>query len=127
MPWLKEYLQERGIQISSEGKTKRKAELVELSFNACRIKLPKVNDGDHEERTVLLKELLKTNDGVVLPNPDTLKNWIYNFAQIPDLTFPDICNYLIGKSDYNEENLKSFKSLTDYRATDFSRMDTLWT
>jgi hypothetical protein len=115
VPWLKEYLQDRGIQVSSEGKNKRKAELVELSFNAHRMKLPKLKDGDHEERTVLLNELLKTKDGVVLPNPDKLKNWSYNLAPVPDLTIPDICNYLIGKSDYDEENLKSFKSLEGYR------------
>ena len=34
----------------------------------------------------------------------------------PEVTFPDICNYLLGKADeYSAENLKSFKSLTGYR------------
>ena len=38
---------------------------------------------------------------------------------MPEVTFPDICNFLLGKSDghdeYSEGNLKSFKSLLGYR------------
>ena len=34
LPWLRTFLQERGIQTSSEGKCKRKAGLVELALNA---------------------------------------------------------------------------------------------
>ena len=31
LPWLRSYLLERGIQISSDGKNKRKAEVVDLA------------------------------------------------------------------------------------------------
>lgn len=113
VPWLKNYLHERGIQTSSDGKNKRKAELVELSINADKMKLPKIVDGDHEEKSKLISKLRETTDGV-LPNPDALR-WTNNFSNIPELTFPDICNYLVGKSDYNHESLKSFKSLDGYR------------
>ena len=41
MAWLKEYLTKRGIQVSDQGRAKRKAELVELALKAFKIKLPK--------------------------------------------------------------------------------------
>ena len=37
LPWLQSYLLERGIQISSDGKNKRKAEVVDLVVNAHEI------------------------------------------------------------------------------------------
>ena len=43
-------------------------------------------------------------------------NWSRNLSLFPEVTFPDICNYLLGKTDeYSEETLKSFKSLTGYK------------
>ena len=114
VPWLKQFLQDRGIQISSEEKNKRKAELVELSVNANKMKLEKIKEGDHEEKSVLMLKVRTTEHGV-LPNPNTIKDWTNNVSKIPELTFPDIYNYLIGKAEYDEEKLKSFKSLQGYR------------
>ena len=49
LPWLRSYLLERGIQISSDGKNKRKAEVVDLAVNdAHEMKLAKVCDGESE-------------------------------------------------------------------------------
>ena len=45
LPCLRTFLQERGIQTCSEGKGKRKAELVELAFNAHLMKLARVSVG----------------------------------------------------------------------------------
>ena len=47
---LRSYLLERGIQIqiSSDGKNKRKAEVVDLAVNAHEMKLAKVCDGESE-------------------------------------------------------------------------------
>ena len=44
LPWLGTFLQERGIQTSSEGKCKRKAELVALALNAHSMKLAKASE-----------------------------------------------------------------------------------
>ena len=115
LPWLRTFLQERGIQTSSEGKGKRKAELVELAFNAHSMKLGKVSDGESENEKAIMAELLTTDEGV-LPDPASILNWSKNLSLFPEVTFPDICNYLLGKSDeYSTETLKSFKSLTGYR------------
>ena len=119
LPWLRTFLQERGIQTFSEGKCKRKAELVELAFNDYSVKLAKVSEGESKNENLIMAELLTTDEGV-LPDPASIlkSNWSRNLSLFPEVTFPDICNYmyLLGKTDkYSEENFKSFKSLTSYK------------
>ncbi|KAL9969609.1 hypothetical protein ACROYT_G021842 [Oculina patagonica] len=76
LPWLRTFLQDRGIQTSSEGKCKRKAELVELAFNAYAMKLVKVSEGEGENENLIMAELLATDEGV-LPDPASIlkSNW----------------------------------------------------
>ena len=115
LPWLRSYLLGRGIQISSEGKNKRKAEVVDLAVNAHEMKLAKVCEGESEDINTLFAELLKTDEGL-LPNLVLVLNWSRILSLFPEVTFPDICNYLLGKADeYSAGNLKSFKSFTGYR------------
>ena len=71
LPWLRTFLQERGIQTSSEGKCKRKAELVELAINAHSMKLVKVSEGESENENLIMAELLATDEGV-LPDPASI-------------------------------------------------------
>ena len=107
----------RPLQTSSEGKCMRKAELVEQAFNAHSMKLAKVCEEESESENLIMAELLATDEGV-LPDPASIlkSNCSRNFTIFPELTSPDICNYLLGKTDeYSEETLKSFKSLTGYK------------
>ena len=79
------------------------------------MKLAKVCDGESEDINTLFAELLTTDEGL-LPNLVLVLNWSRNLSLFPEVTFPDICNYLLGKADeYSAKNLKSFKSLTGYR------------
>ena len=111
LPRLRTFLQERGIQTSSEGKGKRKAELVELAFNAHLMKLAKVSDGESENEKAIMAELQTTDEGV-LPEPTSIVKWSRNLSLFPEVTFPDIFNYLLGKTDeYSAENLKFLKAL----------------
>ena len=93
-----------------EGKCKRKAELVELAFNAYSVKLAKVSEGESENENLIMAELLATDEGVLADPLSILKsNWSRNLSLFPEVTFPDICNYLLGKTDkYSKENLKVF-------------------
>lgn len=60
-----------------------------------------------------MADLLTTDEGVL---PEPALNWSRNLSPFPEVTFPDSCNYLVGKTDeYSPENLKSFKSLTGCR------------
>ena len=98
LPWLRSYLLERGIQISSDGKNKRKAEVVDLAVNAHEMKLAKVCDGESEDINTLFAELLTTDEGL-FPSPVWVLNWSRNLSLFPEVTFPDICNYLLRKAD----------------------------
>ena len=91
----------------------RKAELVEQAFNALSMKLAKVSEEESENENLIMAELLATDEGV-LPDPASkLKsNCSRNLTIFPEFTSPDICNYLLGKTDeYSEGTLKSLKSL----------------
>ena len=94
LPWLRTLLYERGIQRTCDGKAKRKAELAELAFNVHKMKLPKVFDGESENTNTVISELLKTDEGV-LAKAALLNNWSKNLSLTPEVTLPDICNYLL--------------------------------
>ena len=107
----------RPLQTSSEGKRKRKAELVEQAFNAHSMKLAKVSEEESENENLIMAELLATDEGV-LPDPASIlkSNCSRNLTIFPEFTSPDVCNYLLGKTDeYSEETPKYFKSLTGYK------------
>ena len=110
---LKNYLRERGIQLSDGGKGKRKAELLDLFQKAAAMKQRKLDDSA-EDRTKLLEDKFQTSEGK-LPDPKTLSSWTHNFSKIPEFTFGDLYSYLVGKEDYSPENLRSFKSLLGFR------------
>ena len=101
---MKKYLRERGIQLSDGGQGKRKAELLAVCQKAAAMKQRKLDDSA-EDRTKLLEILedkLQTSEGK-LPDPKTLSAWTHNFSKIPEFTFGDLYNYLVGKDDYSPE------------------------
>ena len=107
----------RPLQTSWEGKRRRKAELVEQAFNSHSVKLAKVSEEESENENLIMAELLATDEGV-LPDPASIlkSNCSRNLTIFPEFTSPDICNYLLGKTDeYSEGTLKSLKSLTGYK------------
>ena len=53
--------------------------------------------------------------GKLLPHPFSLKFWTHDFTGIPDLRFPDIYYYLVGKDGYDENRLRSHKSPEGFR------------
>ena len=74
----------------------------------------------------LIAELLTTDEGL-LPNPVLVLNWSRKLSLFPEVTFPDICNYLLGKAEeYSAENLKSSRAilgLDQYAWFDASHVD----
>ena len=110
---LKNYLRERGIQLSDGGKGKRKAELLDLCQKAAAMKEKKLDDSV-EDCAKPLEDKLQTSEGT-LPDPKTLSSWTHNFSTIAEFTFGDLYNYLIGKDDYSPEDLRSFKSLLGFK------------
>ena len=113
VPWLKEYLTNRGIQVTDQGRTKRKAELVELAVKAREIKLQRIDEDDEDISDVIAGKL-RTEKGTI-PRLENIQNWSYDFSKMPPFTFADLYMYLIGSGEYTAENLKSFKSLLGYK------------
>ena len=111
VPWLKEYLKQRGIQSSG----KRKVELVELCQKGEEMKGPKIAEEEAPvDPRIYMKEQLKTDEGA-LANPLDNENrvfsqWTKNFTNVPDFRFPDLFNYLVGKDPvYNSEKPKKLQ------------------
>ena len=77
-------------------KERKKAELLELSKNATKMKVPKVDD-EIELKDDLIKWKITLPGGKLLPHPLSLQFWTHNFTNIPDFRFPDIYHYLDGK------------------------------
>ena len=77
---LKNFLKERGIQLSDGGKGKRKAELVDLCEKAAEMKQAKLED-TVEDYNKLLEEKLQTEDGK-LSDPKTLTAWRPGFDTV---------------------------------------------
>ena len=105
VPELRKFLKERGIQISVNGKSRKRAELLELCKNAAEIKVPEL-----EKKTEQCDELITLPGEKLLPHPFSLKFWTHDFTGIPDFRIPDSCHYLVGKDGYDEDCLRSYKS-----------------
>lgn len=92
VPWLKEYLKQRGIQSSG----KRKNELVELCVKSEEIKVPKISEEEEPvDPAISMKEQLKTNNEGYLANSLNKENqafgkWTHNFSEVPHFRFPDL-------------------------------------
>ena len=103
VPEPRKFLKERDIHISANGKSRQGAELLELCKNAAEIVGPKL-----EKETVQRDELINSH---LL----SLKFQTHDFTGIPDLRFPDVNHCLVGKDGYDEDCLRSYKSLEGSR------------
>ena len=106
-------MREGGTQLSDGGKGKRKAELLDLCQKAAAMKQRKLDDSA-EYRAKLTEDKLQTREGK-FPDLKALSSWTHNFSKIPEFTFRDLYNYLVGKADYSPEDLPSFKSLLGHK------------
>ena len=59
-------------------------------------------------------ELIKFPEEKLLPYPLSLKFWTHDFTGIPDFRFPDSYHCLVGKDGYDEDCLRSYKSLEGF-------------
>ena len=58
---------------------------------------------------------LTLSTGELLSDPFTIKNWKCDESLLPDISWPDIYNYLIEHpSVFSKESLKAYKSLEGY-------------
>ena len=67
------------------------------------------------QRDELINSKITLAGGKLLPHLLSLKFWTHDFTGIPDLRFPDINHCLVGKDGYDEDCLRSYKSLEGSR------------
>lgn len=101
VPELQNFLKAREIQVAVDGEKRKRAELLELCKSAAEMKIPKV-DEEIELQDNLISSKITLPGGKLLPHPLSLQFWTHNFTHIPDLKFPDIYHYLVGKDGYDE-------------------------
>ena len=114
VPEPRKFLKERDIHISANGKSRQGAELLELCKNAAEIVGPKL-EKETVQRDELINSKITLAGGKLLPHILSLKFWTHDFTGIPDLRFPDINHCLVGKDGYDEDCLRSYKSLEGSR------------
>ena len=124
VPELRKFLKERDIHISVNGKSRQGAELLELCKNAAEIVGPKL-EKETVQRDELINSKITLAGGKLLPHPLSLKFWTHDFTGIPDLRFPDINHCLVGKDGYDEDCLRSYKSLEGSRLFTDGHVDDL--
>ena len=124
VPEPRKFLKERDIHISANGKSRQGAELLELCKNAAEIVGPKL-EKETVQRDELINSKITLAGGKLLPHPLSLKFWTHDFTSIPDLRFPDVNHCLVGKDGYDEDCLRSYKSLEGSRLFTDGHVDDL--
>ena len=124
VPELRKFLKERDIHISANGKSRQEAELLELCKNAAEMVGPKL-EKETVQRDELINSKITLAGGKLLPHILSLKFWTHDFTGIPDLRFPDINHCLVGKDGYDEDCLRSYKSLEGSRLFTDGHVDDL--
>ena len=92
---LQKYLKVRGVTLADWWK----AELVEICEAAGRLGINVDPDGLLEDREDILREKLLISEGLMLPNPETVKG-SQDLRILPPFAIFDIHNYLLTFDQY---------------------------
>lgn len=111
---LRKYLVLHGVQTSDMGKAYSKEKLVNLAFQAWKLRLTTTTE-DSEDTSKLILEKHKTPDGY-LPLVSSIKEgWSKDFSNAPSFSYADLYNYMIMKPGYDHDGLKAYKGLHGYK------------
>ncbi|KAL9976793.1 hypothetical protein ACROYT_G014127 [Oculina patagonica] len=81
-------------KVTDQGRTKRKAELVELAVKAREIKLQRIDEDDDDISDVIAGKLRRGHTRL-----ENIQNWSYDISKMPPFTFADLYMYLIGSGE----------------------------
>ena len=88
VPLLRDYLTKRGIQVRDQGRSKRKAEMVEVAVKAREMKLQRINEHD-EDISDVIPSKMRTDKGAIY-RAENIQSWSYDFSKMPPFTFADL-------------------------------------
>jgi hypothetical protein len=106
---LQKYLKERGVTFSDL----RKAELVEICEAADRLGIDVDPDGLLEDREDILREKLLIPEGLMLPNPETVKG-SQDLRILPPFAIFDIYNYLLTFDQHSHSLLRNYQKMEGF-------------
>ena len=108
VPQLSGYLKDRGVVISANGG--RKEQLIEKVFYAKQLGLRVLPSEEKLGNDIAKRRKEKlTFDGVVLPFPEKVNNWLQGSEYLPDTTLHDLEEYF--KMNKSKKALSEGKSL----------------
>ena len=94
---LRKYLKNRGVVITTDT---RKRDLVSKVYHACRLDLPLCSTKEQDDAQIKARRKEKLFiDGISLPLPEELENWVRGSHNFPDMTMNDIELYLSKSND----------------------------
>ncbi|XP_028412514.1 uncharacterized protein LOC114535352 [Dendronephthya gigantea] len=108
---LKEYIQKRGVPVS----TYKKQDLIQLAHSLHDMNA--IVDPDFREDSIeqALNDRLTLPAGGNVPNPFKIKNLSNDFSSLPNFGLMDIFNHLIMScAEYDKDKLASWRSFEEY-------------
>ena len=94
---LRKYLKNQGVVITTDT---RKRDLVSKVYHACRLDLPLCSTKEQDDAQIKARQKEKLFiDGISLPLPKELENWLSGSHNCPDMTMNDIELYLSKSND----------------------------
>ena len=94
---LRKYLKNQGVVITTDT---RKRDLVSKVYHACRLDLPLCSTKEQDDAQIKARQKEKLFiDGISLPLPKELENWLSGSHNFPDITMNDIELYLSKSND----------------------------
>ena len=110
VPCLKDFLTKRGIQVSDQGRSKRKAEVVALAVKAREMKLQRIDEDDEDTSDVITSKLNELKRAQYLARKIFRAGATIFLRYLHLLSLICIRTWLTLHGEYTPENLKSFKS-----------------
>ena len=108
VPQLSRFLKDRGIVISADGG--RKEQLIDKVYYAKQLGLEVLRTKQQITEDIAARRREKlTFDGVLLPFPENVHNWLKGSEYLPDTTLSDLENYF--KANDRMKGLAEGKSL----------------
>ena len=107
VPQLNRFLKDRGVVISADGG--RKEQLIDKVYHAKQLGLKVLRTEQQITDIAARRKGKLTFDGVLLPFPENVHNWLKGSEYLPDTTLSDLENYF--KANNGMKGLVVGKSL----------------
>ena len=115
---LLKYLKNQGVVITTDTHNR---DLVSKVYHACRVDLPLCSTKEQDDAQIKARQKEKLFiDGISLPLPEELENWVSGSHNFPNMTMNDIEPYLSKSND--RKSVKEGKNLYESGLVEFNNI-----